>query len=57
VHSGQRHLTRPRQNTFIPELHINLSATQEGLYDILEAQDEVPEGGYYLKHPVLDGRL
>jgi hypothetical protein len=57
VHSGPKHLTRPRQSALIPELDINLPAAQEGLHGILEGHIPELEGGWYLNHPVLDGKL
>ena len=59
IHSAPKHLIRPQRNPYIPEIHLNLSGNEDGLQNIFEALDaEAPvEGAYYLKHPVLDGKL
>ena len=57
VHSAPKHLRRPQLHSSIPEL--TLPEHEEGLSDTFEAliENAPPEGVYYVKHPVLDGKL
>ena len=51
VHEPLQHVIRPQQYPFIPQVHYN---------EILLGEDEetpdLPKGGYFVKHPVLDGQ-
>lgn len=50
IHEPLKHVARPQQYPFIPQVHCN---------DVLEGEDgQNPDlkGGYFINHPVLDGQ-